>query len=110
MKNNILPVRIQDVARAAGVSVSTVSRVLNGRDDVAAETYRRVQQIIDDMGYSSNLAAKSMRSHRTNVIGGPGAFVMVAKNFDSFGEAIINKLIAEVAQVQERRERRTAVK
>lgn len=69
MKNNILPVRIQDVARAAGVSVSTVSRVLNGREDVAAETYQRVQRIIDDLGYSSNLAAKSMRSHRTNVIG-----------------------------------------
>ena len=69
MKNNILPIRIQDVARAAGVSVSTVSRVLNGRADVAAETHDRVQRIIDDLGYSSNLAAKSMRSHRTNVIG-----------------------------------------
>lgn len=69
MKNNILPIRIQDVARAAGVSVSTVSRVLNGRDDVAADTHQRVQRIIDDLGYSSNLAAKSMRSHRTNVIG-----------------------------------------
>ena len=69
MKNNILPIRIQDVARAAGVSVSTVSRVLNGRNDVAADTYQRVQRIIDDLGYSSNLAAKSMRSHRTNVIG-----------------------------------------
>jgi LacI family transcriptional regulator len=69
VKNNILPVRIQDVARAAGVSVSTVSRVLNGREDVAADTYQRVQRIIDDLGYSSNLAAKSMRSHRTNVIG-----------------------------------------
>ena len=41
--------------------------------------------------------------YRTNVIGGPGAFVMVAKNFDSFGEAIISKLIAEVAQVHEPR-------
>lgn len=69
MKKTILPVRIQDVARAAGVSVSTVSRVLNGREDVAAETYQRVQRIIDDLGYSSNLAAKSMRSQRTNVIG-----------------------------------------
>jgi hypothetical protein len=39
--------------------------------------------------------------YRTNVIGGPGAFVMVAKNFDSFGEAIITKLIAEVAQPRE---------
>ena len=39
--------------------------------------------------------------YRTNVIGGPGAFVMVAKNFESFGEAIISKLIAEVADVNE---------
>jgi hypothetical protein len=35
--------------------------------------------------------------YRDNVIGGPGAFVMVAQNFESFGQAIINKLIAEVA-------------
>ena len=40
--------------------------------------------------------------YRTNVIGGPSAFVMVAKNFESFGEAIILKLIAEVAQGSER--------
>ena len=39
--------------------------------------------------------------YRDNVIGGPGAFVMVAKNFDSFGEAIISKMIAEVAQVEQ---------
>ncbi|MCC6454544.1 MAG: LacI family DNA-binding transcriptional regulator [Caldilineaceae bacterium] len=69
MKSNSVPIRIQDVARAAGVSVSTVSRVLNGRDDVAADTVQRVQRIIDDLGYSSSLAAKSMRSQRTNVIG-----------------------------------------
>jgi hypothetical protein len=35
--------------------------------------------------------------YRDNVIGGPGAFVMEAKDFDSFGQALINKLIAEVA-------------
>jgi hypothetical protein len=35
--------------------------------------------------------------YRNNVIGGPGAFVMVAQNFDSFGQAILNKLIAEIA-------------
>jgi hypothetical protein len=34
---------------------------------------------------------------RENVIGGPGAFVMVAENFQSFGQALINKLIAEIA-------------
>ncbi len=36
--------------------------------------------------------------YRNNVIGGPSAFIRVAKNFDSFGESIINKLIAEVSQ------------
>jgi Protein of unknown function (DUF1194) len=35
--------------------------------------------------------------YRNNVVGGPGAFVMVAENFSSFGKAIINKLIAEIA-------------
>jgi hypothetical protein len=39
--------------------------------------------------------------YRNNVIGGPGAFVMVADNFASFGQAILNKLIAEIASVQE---------
>jgi hypothetical protein len=37
--------------------------------------------------------------YRDNVIGGPGAFVMTAMNFDSFGQAIINKMIAEIAAV-----------
>jgi len=36
--------------------------------------------------------------YRNNVVGGPGAFVMVAENFNSFGQAIIGKMIAEVAQ------------
>jgi len=37
--------------------------------------------------------------YRDNVIGGPGAFVVVAENFESFGKAIINKLIAEIARL-----------
>jgi len=41
--------------------------------------------------------------YRNNVIGGPGAFVMVAQNFKSFGQAIIAKMIAEVAQAREPR-------
>ena len=36
--------------------------------------------------------------YRNNVIGGPGAFVLVAENFNSFGQAIVKKMIAEVAQ------------
>jgi hypothetical protein len=39
--------------------------------------------------------------YRNNVVGGPGAFVMVAQNFNSFGQAIIAKMIAEVSQRKE---------
>ncbi len=41
--------------------------------------------------------------YRNNVVGGPGAFVMVAENFRSFGTAIVNKLIAEIAATGEPR-------
>lgn len=62
-------ITIQDVAVAAGVSVSTVSRVLNDKIDVAPETFEKVQRVIEALGYTSSLAAKSMRSRKTNVIG-----------------------------------------
>jgi LacI family transcriptional regulator len=69
MKRARKALTIQDVANAAGVSVSTVSRVLNDKDDVASETYEKVQDIIQELGYTSSLAARSMRSRKTNVIG-----------------------------------------
>lgn len=69
MKNKHSSIRIQEVARAAGVSISTVSRVLNGKDDVAAATKERIRKLIDELGYSSSLAAKSLRSQCTDVIG-----------------------------------------
>jgi hypothetical protein len=37
--------------------------------------------------------------YRDNVIGGPGSFVLEAKDFDSFGEAIVKKMIAEIAEI-----------
>jgi len=69
MKNAKASITIRDVAKTAGVSVSTVSRVLNDKDDVSVETYERVQKVITELGYTSSLAAKSMRSRKTNVIG-----------------------------------------
>jgi len=69
MSRTRFPVTIRDVAEQAGVSISTVSRVLNDKDDVASETYDKVQGVIRELGYTSSLAAKSMRSRRTNVIG-----------------------------------------
>lgn len=62
-------ITIQDVAKTAGVSVSTVSRVLNGKTDVAHDTQTRVLAVINQLGYTTNLAARSMRSHKKNLIG-----------------------------------------
>ncbi|HEX6673487.1 MAG TPA: LacI family DNA-binding transcriptional regulator [Actinomycetes bacterium] len=62
-------VTIGDVAARAGVSIATVSKVINGRYGVAAATLARVQAVIDELGYESSIAAQSLRSHRTNVIG-----------------------------------------
>jgi LacI family transcriptional regulator len=69
MRRNRHTVTIQDVAKTAGVSVSTVSRVLNGKVDVSSETQERVRSVIDDLGYTTNLAARSMRSFKKNLVG-----------------------------------------
>jgi LacI family transcriptional regulator len=61
-------VTIADVAAAAGVSVATVSKVINDRYGVAAQTSERVRAVIDELGYTSSLVAQSLRSRRTNVI------------------------------------------
>jgi len=62
-------VTIEDVARIAGVSVSTVSRVLNGRIDVSRDTKQRVLDVVEEAGFTTNLAARSMRSLKKNLIG-----------------------------------------
>ena len=62
-------ITIRDVAEQAGVSVATVSKVINQRYGVAADTTTRVQAVISELGYEASLVAQSLRNHRTNVIG-----------------------------------------
>lgn len=62
-------VTIRDVAAQAGVSVATVSKVINERYGVAAATVSKVRAVIDDLGYEASLVAQSLRNQRTNVIG-----------------------------------------
>lgn len=69
MKTNSKAVTIRDVANKAGVSVTTVSRVLNGKDDISEVTIQKVQAVVEELGYASSLAARGMRSRRTNLIG-----------------------------------------
>ena len=58
-----------DVARAAGVSHQTVSRVLNDSAAVKESTRRRVNAAIDELGYRRNLAARALATHRSKTLG-----------------------------------------
>ncbi len=69
MQRNRKAITIRDVASKAGVSVTTVSRVINGKDDISEETSKKVLAVVQEIGYASSLAARGMRSHRTNLIG-----------------------------------------
>lgn len=60
---------IRDIAERAGVSTATVSKVINRRYGVAADTFSRVMSVIEETGYQASLVAQSLRNHRTNVIG-----------------------------------------
>lgn len=60
---------INDVARIAGVSYQTVSRVINGASDVNADTRARIQQIIVEVGYRRNRAAAALVTNRSTSIG-----------------------------------------
>jgi DNA-binding LacI/PurR family transcriptional regulator len=61
-------VTISDVARAAGVSPSTVSYVLSGKRSISEDTRRRVQRSIRKLGYHPNAGARALASSRTNVL------------------------------------------
>jgi LacI family transcriptional regulator len=82
-------VTISDVARAAGVSVATVSKVVNGRYGVAPATSERVMEVISQLGYEASLVASSLRRSRTNVIG-----ILVA-GFDPFASELLKGISAE---------------
>lgn len=60
---------LEKVAELAGVSRSTVSRVINGQSGVKPVVRERVWQIISETGYQPNLAARALASNRSNIIG-----------------------------------------
>lgn len=62
-------VTIRDVAAQAGVSINTVSRVLNGRPDVKPSTRDRVQQVIAELGYRPNRLARSLIGRSSRMVG-----------------------------------------
>jgi LacI family transcriptional regulator len=60
---------LDDIAKKAGVSRSTVSRVVNGQPDVRSSVRKRVLEVIQSTGYHPNAAAQTLASHRSWMIG-----------------------------------------
>ena len=60
---------LEDIAKKAGVSRSTVSRVVNGHDNISDSARQRVLQVIKETGFRPNAAARTLASKRSNMIG-----------------------------------------
>lgn len=80
-----------DVARLAGVSHQTVSRVLNGHPNVREQTRLRVQAAIVELGYRPNRAARALVTGRSQVIG------VVAQNTTLYGPASLLAALEQTA-------------
>lgn len=84
-------VTITDVARHAGLSISTISKVVNGRDGIAPETQAHVRRVIEELGYVGSIGAQSLRSRRTGVIG------VLVRQFEPYSAEIL-KGVGQAAQ------------
>lgn len=85
------PVSMAEVARAAGVSQQTVSRVVNGQPNVSDRTRERVLTAVRELGFRPNFAGKSLRSGRYNSLG------LCLYNVDQFGNLATIKGILNAA-------------
>jgi LacI family transcriptional regulator len=83
LKRIKVTVTMSDVARVAGVSTATVSRVVNGHYGVSASTVEQVRATIEELGYESSLVATSLRRSRTNILG------LVAHRFESYTAEVL---------------------
>lgn len=77
------PVRIRDVARLAGVSIGTVSNVLNGRSTVNEDLSRRVNDAIDKLGYVPSDTARQLSTGHSKSLG-----LLVRSSYNSFFNAL----------------------
>lgn len=87
----------RNVARTAGVSQATVSRVLQGSEKVTPETRRRVLDAMAETGYSPNMVARAMKTRRTGTIG-----VVVSRITNPFYPELLEVLSAELGAASQR--------
>lgn len=93
---------LADVAKLAGVSVSTASKALNGRDHVRAETRTRVLQAAEQLSFSPNTLARSLLAGRTGTVGlltsdleGRFSIPILMGAEDAFGAGKVNGFLCD---------------
>ncbi len=85
-------ITIYDVAREAGVSMATVSRVVNGNKNVKENTRQKVLEVIDRLDYRPNAVARGLASKKTTTVGvvipniSNAYFALLAKGIDDIAE------------------------
>ncbi len=99
-----LHVTLLDVARRAGVSTKTVSRVVNNQGEISTGTRERVQAAIEQLGYRPNILARSLVNRRSNTLAvvtwgidyyGPSQTVVgIEHQSDDFGYSLFLNLVA----------------
>lgn len=86
-------VSIVDVAKLAGVSVSTVSLVLRQKGKISTQTIEKVQAAITELGYVHNVAAANLRASTSNLIG------LIVRDFsDTFNLRVITSIVQALEQ------------
>jgi LacI family transcriptional regulator len=87
-----MPVTIHDVARHLNLSITTVSRALDGYEDVSEETRQRVIKAARELGYSPNRAARQLRRQRADTIG-----YILPSSTPRFSDPFFSEFIAGLA-------------
>ena len=92
MASNRLTIR--QIADLAGVSIATVSRVMNGRNDVAPDTREAVARVIRENGYTANRSARGLSAGRTGLVG-----VLVPLIYPAYFSSILAGAAEALAEV-----------
>ena len=85
-------VTLEDVAKATGYSINTVSHALRDKEDISLETRIRIQETAERMGYVRNVMASSLRSGRTRLLG------LILGNLENPYYAIMANQLSQAAE------------
>ena len=88
-----MKITINDVAREAGVSKSTVSRVLSNNARISEETKEKVNEVINRLGYKPNIIARNLAKNQTRTLG----VILPIDASDYFGNPIYIQIMQGIS-------------